>query len=960
MAESSSKAKRESVASKPSSKAKSLWAKTPSPFFNTEWPEGSWLPLHKHMSDAVEIAKLLWERWVSESAKRTIDDDLKTAQTIFLFLATAHDLGKATPEFQSRNEILRRNVERSGLQFNQTSANKKIPHSISSQVILQDFLMGTENGFPKGVAETFGVVIGGHHGMSPSTGQLNDAVSFSNNTGFGDLEWVAVQRELTGYAIELSGIDLDAIKNLELSIPAQVVLTGLVIMADWLASDDELFPLESIEFPRNDASETYAETAWKILEFSPRWKPERVWSVLSAEEFFHSRFNASEMVEPRPLQVASLEISSNLRKPGIIVIEAPMGEGKTEAALMAAEVLAAKTGRSGLFFALPTQATTDGLFPRLLKWIGTLSNENHTITLAHGKAKFNEDYKGLANLSFGINVADEDSEGKSSFQNAIVHEWFRGRKKGILADFVVGTIDQVLMAALRQRHLALRHLGLADKVVVVDECHAYDAYMSQYLERALHWFGAYGVPVVILSATLPGQKRKAIVDAYLNKKPAVPASPWELPQAQDDKDIEDEWYNCRTYPLITYSDGEELFFKEVEASGRNTEISIEFLSKEDEVCLPQIIEKYLVNGGCAGVIRNTVRSACDTAIALEATFGEENVELYHAHFISSERIKKEEDLRRKLGPQGERPDKVVIVGTQVLEQSLDIDFDILITDIAPIDLLLQRMGRLFRHERNDRPEMLKEARCLVLGAWDDEVAPEFDRGSEVIYGRYLLEATFARLKSVSTIKLPTDIPALVQDVYQQEGPTIPEGWRQDIKAANNEHENQISCKISRAESFRIRRVDEAKTLIGWLSTSVGDSDSKGEASVRDTSDSLEVIVAQKTADGHIEMLPWVCENTTIPAGFVPDELAERLAGCTVNLPSIMCAPWMIDKVIEALEKKALPHIGGWQNSRWLKGALVLLLDEKYEAELCGYVVRYTRKWGLSAERVDTNDGREKV
>ena len=164
-----------------------------------------------------------------------------------------------------------------------------------------------------------------------------------------------------------------------------------------------------------------------------------------------------------------------------------MGAGKTEAALVCAEILAAKTKRTGVFFALPTQATSDGIFPRLLDWIKNLDTDSvHAIELAHGKAQFNEDYQALRLFGGDANVGEDEDDG------VIVHQWFGGPKKTLLADFVAGTIDQLLLAALKQKHVMLRHLGLAGKVVVIDECHAYDAYMGQYLYRALNWLGVPG------------------------------------------------------------------------------------------------------------------------------------------------------------------------------------------------------------------------------------------------------------------------------------------------------------------------------------------------------------------------------------------------------------------------------------------------------------------------------------
>jgi len=171
-----------------------------------------------------------------------------------------------------------------------------------------------------------------------------------------------------------------------------------------------------------------------------------------------------------------------------------MGEGKTEAALAACEVLSQQCRFRGIYFALPTQATSNAMFKRILDWLDTFGDEQqYSVRLVHGRAEFNDEYVGLK-PSEKINIETEDGDENNSV--ALVHEWFSGRKAGLLADFAIGTIDQVLMAGLKQKHLVLRHLGLANKVVIIDECHAYDVYMESYLLKALNWLGAYGIPVV--------------------------------------------------------------------------------------------------------------------------------------------------------------------------------------------------------------------------------------------------------------------------------------------------------------------------------------------------------------------------------------------------------------------------------------------------------------------------------
>ena len=231
------------------------------------------------------------------------------------------------------------------------------------------------------------------------------------------------------------------------------------------------------------------------------------------DSLFRNRFRLTPEQQPYPVQAAAVQIALGMADPGLMIIEAPMGEGKTEAALAAAEILAATTGAGGCFLALPTRATSDAAFPRMLNWLERVPDADRergalAVGLAHGKARFHTDFQDLMKVGRSVGI---ELDGEPQTRELAAHRWLSGRKKALLSSFVVGTIDQLLFAALKSRHLALRHLGLAGKVVIIDEAHAYDVYMSQYLDRALEWLAAYRVPTIVLSATLPGRRRKEML-----------------------------------------------------------------------------------------------------------------------------------------------------------------------------------------------------------------------------------------------------------------------------------------------------------------------------------------------------------------------------------------------------------------------------------------------------------------
>ena len=309
-----------------------------------------------------------------------------------------------------------------------------------------------------------------------------------------------------------------------------------------------------------------------------------------------------------------MEAANTMDAPGILILEAQMGVGKTEAALAAAEILAARFGAGGIFFGLPTQATANGLFPRLLQWAENQPDDlPRSIRLAHGMAELNEEYIRLQQRP--VRVQDDWDDPEAEEQRVQVHQWFRGSKQALLANFVIGTVDQLLMAALCQKHVMLRHLGLAGKVVIVDECHAYDAYMNRYLDRALEWLGWYKVPVILLSATLPARRRAELIEAYQQKRRPGPDAPWKT--------------SCG-YPLLTWTDGAEVKQTAIPPDAPGKTVQLTTLTEPE---LPALLRRKLAEGGCAGVIVNTVKKAQKIAQLLRESLPDKEVQLFHAQFL---------------------------------------------------------------------------------------------------------------------------------------------------------------------------------------------------------------------------------------------------------------------------------------------------------------------------------------
>jgi len=852
-------------------RAKSLWAKA------SKDPDCvKWLPLAIHMSDAAGVARKLWREWLSFSAKQIIiqgisgknGSDVSNAEDVLVFLAAAHDLGKAIPAFQSkelfgnpeqRMEFVSR-VRSSGLEIREDLSDRnRIHHSLASEKILE------MNGFDRSLA----VVLGGHHGRPPSHFDIEKMIiAYENNTGFKDKKWLSVQNELLDYAILISGNNRSVISNTILSVAAQFILTGLVVMSDWIASDETKFPLVEINYSVPcGMSEYRVESAWDNLNLPKRWEPGVDWKKYC---LYNERFG----YEPRPFQKAMEDVASSVSGPTIMIAEAPMGEGKTEAALVASEILAERFGCGGLFFALPTQATADGLFPRVKGWINkaSLYDDVHSIFLAHGKSAYNAEYRELYPMRMNL-----DNEGVSK-DRVTAHEWLRGRKKGILSDFIIGTVDQVLMGGLKQKHLCMRHLGLANKVVIIDECHAYDAYMGSYLSKVITWLGEYKVPVIVLSATLPPARRKELIEAYLGNRNKVHSGTQEsMPQ----------WVSDLSYPLITYTENGVIKQKSSEPSERSLSVNIMRVTEESVM---DKIDDLSLGGGYIGIIVNTVKRAQKFSEMLENRYPG-SVHLLHSRYISIDRTHKEKEIMELLKEKRQHPPhREFIVGTQVIEQSLDIDFDLMVSDLCPMDLLIQRIGRLHRHSDNVRPERLKQPTCMIMGA----EGPEFEEGSEYIYGKFHLMNSRQLLPEV--LHLPEDIPQLVHSAYDPKGITMPDELADSYRDASLKANVEMEKKKARAETFQIKGPRDgiirgtSRNIVGWLDNDVAD-DSNGkraEAAVRDTNGSLEVLLIQKRTDGRYYVLPWLDEfgGMEIPFDSVPDNrLAFAVAGCRIALPS---------------------------------------------------------------------------
>lgn len=943
--------------------ARSVWAKSDR---EHGADQTGWLPLHRHLDDTAAVAEKLWDDWLPDSTKRIILGQLPggaaDGRRVLSWLAGIHDVGKATPAFAIQVPDLATRMQEQGLDMPATLLDRSLaPHAMAGQLILTRWLE-SRHGWSRERATPFAVVVGGHHGMPPDHMQLVRASKHPELLGVGI--WERVQNEFLDRAEQRFGLSnvLASWDGNQLPMTSRALLTGAVIVADWMASNTELFPYDELG---DQAVRT--EQAWAQLRLPTPWQAAGVDPL----PHFSQRFGLPDGTLPRPLQTVAVNLATELADPGLMIIEAPMGEGKTEAALMVAEVFAAKTGAGGCFVALPTQATSNAMFTRVTKWLTRLPDKRgdgspRSVTLAHGKANLNDQFRGLMRGRFREIGRDEPTNGEHSITSLVAPEWMAGRKRANLASFVIGTIDQILFSGLKTKHLVLRHLAMASKVVIIDEAHAYDVYMSSYLDRVLHWLGAYQVPTIVLSATLPSARRIAMITAYeQGKYPERGGRLGRRERLAQQNVPHPELIGDIGYPVLTASTSTgTAAIRLAEPAPRHTVIELERI--DDELpALTRVLSKSLAQGGCAVVIRNTVKRVQETARELANSLPDTDIIVMHSRFLGSDRAVLENRLLRLFGPDGSaqrREQRFVVVASQVVEQSLDIDFDLLVTDLAPLDLVLQRMGRLHRHERgvdqSDRSPLLRRARCVITGVDWSRTPPEPVAGSRAVYEAHPLYRALAILNPLldtgEPVTLPQDIAPFVQRAYNEER-LGPDSWQLTLQAASAKFEHGADQRRSNAKAFLLDTFRTSSTLVGWLDAGVGnlsEDDPRGIAQVRDGHPGLEVLVVERDEDGGIQTPHWLNRHAERPVptdDVLPPRLARIVATCNLQLPAVMCLPNNIDRVITDLEANCF---SGWQQTYLLAGQLALVLDGDGRAQLADFELNYDPRYGLEYQRVE--------
>lgn len=792
-----------------------------------------------HMLDVAAVAEMILETEPESTrswAAQQFGVDLAHVQRWLAALAGLHDFGKAIPGFQAKWLIGMNKALVVGLRFIK-SACGVTRHDLATAALLGQPLSKLASAKPLWVHQAT-LAVSAHHGYHFLPAEVNDGRPLNEPP-----EWAQVRQEILQRYWQLMAPAGEALQE-ELSLPAINWLAGLTSAADWIASNPEWFALGDRGF---DDLQSYYQDAKRLArvalgrigwyEFRPLLEQDADTDALLARIVGRSGLTA------RPLQQAGDQLLESAKGPALLLVEAPMGEGKTELALLAYLRLQQLNGHRGLYVALPTQATGNALFKRVLVFLAHFSSGAIDVQLVHGGAAMNEDVQHLR----GINHSREDSISASA--------WFSQRRRPLLSAYGVGTVDQALFAVLNVKHHFVRLWGLSNRVVVLDEVHAYDTYTSGLIAALLRWLKAMGCSVILMSATLPVARRTELLRAWGIDESQAPDLPYPRLMLVDGQGVRGAHFGAR--PLAP--------------------IHLKGLGDSLEEMADAVVE-LLAAGGCGAIIVNTVDRAQTLHVMLAQRLGAEvSLWLFHARFPADERSECEREVLKTFGQQGVRPHKGLLIATQVAEQSLDIDFDFMLSDLAPVDLLLQRAGRLHRHMR-ERPMRHAQACLWVAGLKDRDVLPELKQTAwGYVYEPYTLLRTWALLRDVQQLNLPADIDRLVQVVYDEDA--LPDDLQEkvrDIIEIETYGEYLGRVKSERTMSFNISIDPSEELSTAYSGKPRGNEEGEGiglENKTRMGRESITLIPVHEVAGGWCVRLG---ETVFSPEQTLSDALARQL------------------------------------------------------------------------------------
>ena len=702
----------------------------------------------------------LCEKIISPTLQPNDDAEKNRALDIISHLLALHDIGKFSGRFQNlRPDIMER------LQGRTCKNEYTVYHDDMGRLLFEEDLWKrawAQNWFGlnhsdapldwRDALRPWVFAVTGHHGKPPEKPKNNLTVSMLFDAGD--------RKSAIAFAEASAGLFLKESSPRMLGFSAETLnefhrtswlLAGLAVLSDWIGSNSRHFPFRSEPMSLEKYWNTYALRHAEDAVRDAGILPARV----SEKTGMHSLFPGISLPTPLQTYVSGCEVEH--RSPRMFIIEEATGSGKTEAALVLAQRLIAEGNGEGIFFGLPTMATADAMYGRMEQaYLNLFMSADHpSLVLAHSSRNLSNKFRNsVIPTSDAFIEPDRKGEMSASAQCAA---WLSdNRKKSLLAQIGVGTIDQALMGVLPLRHQSLRLLGLSRNILVVDEVHAYDPYVHKVLETLLEFHAAQGGSAILLSATLPQKQRQELVTGFCKGLGIDTGA--DTIQKSD-------------YPLVTCVSRESLSEIPIERC-EQTHRTIVVECVHDPSVVKAILSDVIKEGRCACWVRNTVDDAIESYRELSRSFGDEQVMLFHARFAMGDRLGIEHTVLETFGKDStpEIRRGKILVATQVVEQSLDLDFDLMVTDLAPMDLIIQRAGRLHRHKREGRgtPRIIMLTPSLAGIPSAEWYSALFPKGAYVYPHHGQLWLTARLLADRKKITMPDDARLLIEGVFSDD------------------------------------------------------------------------------------------------------------------------------------------------------------------------------------------------
>lgn len=795
--------------------------------------------LINHLIDAAAFAEVFVKEFLSGQQKRIIynkifnvdeeEYDEKILVKLISFAAGVHDLGKATPEWQAR---VLNNINLSKLKYDkildkENNIDKTVPYhhdvlgkqffnyldykeySLNEDNIIVDTMVNSD-GYNDNVQNLYDFLAQmclGHHGNNTGNTPDENNKIFRKETP----AWFNEQLNIFNTIIKLTGAQELFQKTFKQQENVFMIIEGIIIVADWIVSQNDFIDQKNntgnYQKNYNDAKEVSLNFMKEMGFLKTFWKDDLTWNNIhphinkpnSLQETFIKIFEQSNNTIDDNNDVVESNLSGNFnvvddKIPLFTFIHAPMGMGKTEAALYLASMIGSKNDSRGIYFCLPTQMTTNAIFDRLIDKnnVDDLGNRifknDYTVGLLHSKSGIHPNYQIIPNTknispsktrNF-LGESDFDTDVKNTQENVasqkFVSDFFGKRKLGAFNTISVGTIDQILEVSLRIKHNAMRWLALSGNVIILDEIHSFDSYTQSYILEFIQLCSELNIPVIAMTATMPKDKQKDIVKAFYKGRKLK----------RSEKSVVNEIINVvdkngLSSPgiLSIFDDNTYLINNNIENTNNivNYEIKLENTNKPHNEISDSIVEnvkqdlKEQVEGqeDFKIVILNTVKRCIDSYMEVKGFVKKNKIDadVYILHSRMPETMRKRitNNILNKTGKNSKRNKQIILIATQIVESSLDIDFDTLYTEIAPIDAVFQRAGRVFRHNNYNRKTSKAKIKVFVSKNVVDKDSNE--KWSRPYNPWELVSTNHILQKEIESFKDNYPLKSRIAEVYKQ-------------------------------------------------------------------------------------------------------------------------------------------------------------------------------------------------